>query len=59
MEHSTTISTIGGTLLSIITISSTTVVSTIIVAAIGAITSFFVSLACKRIYNYFKHKKGE
>lgn len=46
-QHSTAIGTIGGTLMAIITVNATTIVATVIVAAIGAITSFFVSLFLK------------
>jgi hypothetical protein len=57
MPHSTPISTIGGTILALITIPSTTIVSTIIIASIGAITSFFVSLALRKIWNKVTKQK--
>lgn len=57
MPHSTTISTIGGTLLTLVTVTTSTIITTVIVAAIGAITSFFVSLMLKKIYNYITKKR--
>jgi len=63
MEHNidTIAGTAGGTLLTIVSLpSNTAIISTIILALIGAVTSFFVSLACKKIYEkYFKKKIEE
>ena len=56
MEHSTSIGTIGGTLLTIITVGANTVVATVIVAIIGATTSFFVSLLLKWVTTKVKAK---
>ena len=50
MPHSTTITTLGGTLLTVITISGSTIISTIIIATIGAITSFFVGIILKKLF---------
>ena len=53
-NNDTIIGTIGGTLLSIIAIPTQTIVTTIIVAVIGATVSFFTSLILKEIYKRFK-----
>lgn len=49
--------TVGGTLLSITAIpSSATILTTIILAAIGAITSFFVSVILKKLWYKYNPK---
>ncbi len=56
MINETKIGTLGGTLLSIITVNTTDVANTIAVAAIGAITSFFVSLLIKKLWEKLTKK---
>jgi len=61
MQHltsndSTVIGTAGGTLLAVFSIPTSTIVATVILAIIGATTSFVVSLLLKEVYLYFKNK---
>lgn len=56
MEHQTTIGTAGGTLLTILTIPTTSLINTVILAALGAAVSFFVSLGLKLLFEYLKKK---
>lgn len=61
MQHltsndSTVIGTAGGTLLAVFSIPTSTIVATVILAIIGATTSFIVSLLLKEVYLYFKNK---
>lgn len=56
MQHSTAIGTAGGTLLAIITINANTIISTAIVAAVGATVSFFTSLLLKWLIQKFNKK---
>lgn len=57
MHHdSTAAGTIGGTLLTIVAVNSSTIATTVIAACIGATVSFFVSLFLKKMWMYFtKH----
>jgi hypothetical protein len=50
----TVIGTIGGTLITVLSVSATKGIETIIVAAIGATTSFLVSKLLKYITDRFK-----
>ena len=50
MDNSTAAGTAGGTILSIVAIPSSTIISTILIAVIGATVSFFVSLLLKKIF---------
>ena len=61
MDHSTstTAGTIGGTILSVIAIPSTTIITTIVVACIGATVSFFMSIILKKLWNYINKKKDD
>lgn len=55
-NHDTAMGTIGGTFLSILpNIESEDVIKTVILAAIGAIVSFTISLLLKMIYK--RHKE--
>jgi len=61
MQHltsndSTVIGTAGGTLLAVFSIPTSTIVATVILAIIGATTSFVVSILLKEVYLYFKNK---
>jgi mannitol-specific phosphotransferase system IIBC component len=50
--------TISGTLLALLLqVNSSQLISTIVVAATGAITSFLVSIACKALWNFLKRDK--
>ncbi len=55
-EHSTIIGTLGGTFLALITVNAGTIVASVTVAAVGATTSFFVSLFLKWITEKIKTK---
>jgi mannitol-specific phosphotransferase system IIBC component len=55
MDNGTKAGTVGGTLLTIVAnIKSEDVLKTIVLAGIGAIVSFFVSLGLKFLVNKFK-----
>ena len=61
MQHltsndSTVIGTAGGTLLAVFSIPTSTIVATVILAIIGATTSFVISILLKEVYLYFKNK---
>jgi F0F1-type ATP synthase membrane subunit a len=61
MQHltsndSTVIGTAGGTFLALFAIPTSTVIATIVLAIIGATTSFIVSILLKELYNYIKKK---
>ena len=61
MQHltsndSTVIGTAGGTLLAVFSIPTSTIVATVVLAIIGATTSFVVSILLKEVYLYFKNK---
>ena len=61
MQHltsndSTVIGTAGGTLLALFAIPASSIVTTIVLAIIGATTSFVVSLLLKEAYMYIKKK---
>ena len=54
-EQSTAFGTAGGTLLTVVAMPSTTnILATIILACIGAITSFFISLLLKYLVEKIK-----
>jgi purine-cytosine permease-like protein len=53
----TAISTLGGTLLAVIAIPATTFLTTIIIASVGATTSFVVTILLKLLYNRIFNKK--
>jgi hypothetical protein len=57
MTNSTAAGTIGGTLLSIVAIPSSTVITTVIIACIGATVSFFMSILLKAVWLYFTKNK--
>ncbi len=48
--------TVGGTLLAVLTVSSEDMLHTIILASLGAIVSFVVSMLAKKLYNYVLNK---
>lgn len=54
-NDSTVIGTIGGTLLTIFSVNANTLINTIIVAIVGATTSFLVSLFLKWSVNKIKN----
>ena len=49
-DQSTAIGTAGGTLLSVLAIPNSTILATVVLAAIGAVTSFFVSVFVKWLW---------
>lgn len=57
MEHTTTVGTITGTIFSLIMVKAATIITAVIVAATGAITSFLVTLICKWIYHKITDQK--
>lgn len=57
MEHFNKIGTTGGTLLAIVTAMPVNLAQTALVAATGAISSFFVSLLLKNLHKKFTNKK--
>lgn len=57
MQHNDTIiGTIGGTLLAVVTVNSSTFITTVVVAVIGSTTSFFVSLFLKWAWKKYVKK---
>lgn len=55
MKHIDTIfGTVGGTTLTIVSIPPQSIVTTIILATLGAVVSFMVSYVMKKLFNYFK-----
>ena len=57
MDNGTKAGTVGGTLLTIIAnIKSEDVLKTIILAAVGAVVSFVISVALKYVANILKRK---
>jgi len=56
MHTHTLLGTLGGTLITIFTLHSEDIVKTACLASIGAVVSFVVSLACRKVYNYIKSK---
>ncbi len=56
MHHGTFWGTLGGTLITIFSLHPEDVFKTILLASIGAVVSFSVSLLCKKTYNYIKSK---
>ena len=55
MQNSTAAGTIGGTLLTVVAIPASTIITTMVIAAIGATVSFFVSLILKKLWcRYFE-----
>lgn len=57
MTNSTAAGTVGGTLLSIVAIPSSTMITTVVVACVGATVSFFMSLLLKNAWLYFIKKR--
>jgi uncharacterized membrane protein YgaE (UPF0421/DUF939 family) len=55
-NDSTVIGTAGGTLLALFAIPASSIITTVILAIIGATTSFVVSILLKEVYLYFKNK---
>lgn len=59
MDNNTAIGTVGGTVFALITINSDTIASTILVAILGATTSFFTSLFLKYLLREVKKLKQD
>lgn len=56
-HHNTIIGTLGGTFFALVTLPPTPqLITTVVLASVGAIASLITTFICKKIYNFIKKK---